>query len=173
MVLTKKKDSKNGSNENNTYCLRVKYDLYLTPLWQARQFIETCGTLNTLCGRQFSLLLGSFCYFCSGSQKQQHFNINKFLKCRQYNFLHVRYSLILVSLNVFLATWTAITNWLKCKQISFHTEDFMYHMNYMACSKAVEFKSILARQPVSNSSFKQFKLQIEITNKNIQNYQII
>ncbi len=33
---------------------------YLTPLGQARQFIETCGTKNLLCRRKFVYFLGQF-----------------------------------------------------------------------------------------------------------------
>jgi hypothetical protein len=42
--------------------------LYLTPLGQARQFIETCGTYNLLCGRK-CFFLGLVCYFCTASPK--------------------------------------------------------------------------------------------------------
>jgi hypothetical protein len=35
-------------------------DLYLAPLGKAMQFIETCGTLNLLCGRKFVHFLGKF-----------------------------------------------------------------------------------------------------------------
>jgi hypothetical protein len=34
----------------NAACL-FDIHLYLTPLGQARQFIESCGTLNPLCGK--------------------------------------------------------------------------------------------------------------------------
>jgi hypothetical protein len=41
-----------ASKEPNTACT-FDIRLYLTPLGQARQFIETCGAQNLLCGRKF------------------------------------------------------------------------------------------------------------------------
>jgi hypothetical protein len=45
--------------------------LYLTPLGQAKQFIETCGTKNLLCGRKFVYFWASLLYL----PRQQKINI--------------------------------------------------------------------------------------------------
>ncbi len=63
------------SKNRNTACL-FDIRLYLTPLGQARQFIETCGTkISSVEGNLF--IFGLVCYFCPGSQKNQHLTAQK------------------------------------------------------------------------------------------------
>jgi hypothetical protein len=60
---------------------------YLTPLGQARQFIETCGTWNLLYGRKFVYFWACLFFSAQVAKKTKTFcvpNVNENQICRQY-----------------------------------------------------------------------------------------
>ncbi len=70
---------------NNIAAYLFDIRLYLTPLGQARQFIETCGTWKRLCGR-FFVYFWAHLSFVLAAKKSAFWlpNINEHLTSREY-----------------------------------------------------------------------------------------